>query len=132
MHPITRKTYPLIDHEMPLKPMQLPFITRELLVNILLPFSNQVQIYLLIRFTFVISEVLSDIDSLVLSTAFFSRSAFPSSKESCGYSFLKLLNFSQLFVRGYGIIGPVYHRPDRTIMGSKSVSGPKALCNRAI
>ena len=116
MHPITRKTYSIIDHEMPLKPMQLSFVTRELLVNILLPFSNQVQIYLLIRLTFVSSEVLSDIDSLVLSTAFFSRFGFASSKELCGSSLLKLLNFSQLFVRGYGIIGPVYHRPDRTII----------------
>ena len=83
--------------------MQLSFMTRELSLNILLPFSNLVQIYLLIRLTFVSSEVLSDIDSLVLSTAFFSRFAFASSKESYGSSFLKRLNFSQLFVRGYGI-----------------------------
>ena len=68
------------------------------------------------KIDFVSSEVLSDIDSLVLSTAFFSRFAFASSKESCGSSLLKLLIFSQLFVRGYGIIGPVYHRPDRTII----------------
>ena len=76
---------------------------RALAVNILLLFSNQFQIYLLIRLTFVSSEVLSDINSLVLSTAFFLRFAFASSKESCGSSLAKFLNFSQLFVGGYGI-----------------------------
>ena len=52
---------------------------------------------------FVSSKVLSDIDFLIFSTAFFSRCTLTSSKESCNSSLLKLLYLSQLFVSSVGI-----------------------------